>query len=753
MTPDGGPPREGGADALTCGAGYREMNGQCVDIDECAEHLAMCPPGSTCRNTPGSFACSCAAGSIWNGSACARAGVRTLEVGTTHACSIEGGGLSCWGGNVFGQLGDGTTVRAAMKTRIGTDSDWLQVAAAGIGLQGTTCATRTDKSLWCWGISALVRTTVAHTPTRIGTDTDWEQIDDGTLHGCGVKTNGTLWCWGDNEYGQLGVPGTGPLVTSPIQVGADADWVEVATGDAHTCARKASGALWCWGVNQAGEVGIGSTIRQNAPVQVGTDLDWQQIEAGAVNTCAVKTGGSLWCWGSDTVGQLGDGVRQVMVSTPLRIGTDTDWREVEVGGGYTCAIKQAGSLWCWGTILGTATSVTNAPARMGAASDWARVSVFSGGLAAGGTACAENHAGEVWCWGQNLQGTLAMGTFGSKSQPSRVGTEAWTSVAAFAFSSCGVKADGTLWCWGANETGIYGGTPGDYQNPFQVTTDTGFTEVTLGSSHQCARKGGAIYCWGSGYTGALGLGSGTMAIVTAPTRVGTDGDWTMLVAGAEHTCGLRAGQVYCWGRNNAGQVGDGTTVDRYVPTRVGTASDWTAVSAGQGSCGIEAGALYCWGGWAGSRSTPLAIGTGTDWTAISVGYARVCGVRAPGTLWCLGQYPLGDGSFTSSDMVPVRAGPDTDWAGVSTLDSVTCAWKTDGSLWCWGADFAVYDGGATFQAAPKRVGTASSWTAVSSGGIHVCGHQADGSLWCWGEGSYGRLGTGDAWREALVLTQ
>lgn len=128
----------------------------------------------------------------------------------------------------------------------------------------------------------------------MGTDTDWASFELGATQLCGVKTNDTLWC--------------GDIPDAPTQLGSDTDWIQVATNDSdHACARKSSGALYCWGANDVGQLGLGSTTQQNLPTQVGTDTDWDHVSVGESFTCAVKTDDTLWCWGSNDSGQLGIG--------------------------------------------------------------------------------------------------------------------------------------------------------------------------------------------------------------------------------------------------------------------------------------------------------------------------------------------------------------------------------------------------------------------------------------------------------------
>ncbi|ABK52733.1 BNR repeat domain protein [Acidothermus cellulolyticus 11B] len=229
--------------------------------------------------------------------------------GDDFSCAIRGDGtLWCWGGNGNGQLGTGDTTSRLQPVQIGT-ATWTTVTA---GLYHA-CGIQTDGSLWCWGANGSGQLGLGSnspssylTPTRVGTATTWTSVAAGYLSTCATKSDGTLWCWGDNTHGQLGIGNTLPQY-SPTQV-SGTSWVTVSAGQYTACAIRTNGTLWCWGENSNGEVGIGNTnTPQLTPQQVTTATNWNTVSLGYQHTCATRSDGTGWCWGNNTNGQLGQG--------------------------------------------------------------------------------------------------------------------------------------------------------------------------------------------------------------------------------------------------------------------------------------------------------------------------------------------------------------------------------------------------------------------------------------------------------------
>jgi hypothetical protein len=158
-------------------------------------------------------------------------------------------------------------------------------------------------------------------------------------------------------------------------------WGQVSAGEYHVASVKTDGTLWTWGRNNHGQLGqnIGITTNRSSPVQVGTLTNWALVSAGGASTAAVKTDGTLWAWGRNNYGQLGDST-VISRSSPVQIGVLTNWSQVSEGSVHTASLKSDGTLWMWGRNnqgqLGDNTgSNRSSPIQVGALTNWYEVSV------------------------------------------------------------------------------------------------------------------------------------------------------------------------------------------------------------------------------------------------------------------------------------------------------------------------------------------------------------------------------------------
>jgi len=235
-----------------------------------------------------------------------------VDLGFETACAVdELGGLYCWGRNAEGQAGQNDSVFAPLEPtsplEVPSSVAWQKVSTG----DGHVCALRVDGQLYCWGRNTSGELGVIgggqiRTPTQVGTDTDWSVVSTGQHQTCALKSNRTLHCWGDNTQSQLGMepPGT---VSTPTQVGTDADWTSISVDFLHTCGTRDPGWLYCWGRRQEGQLTIPyDPMPVATPMLVGTNSDWTDLAVGHFHTCA-RRAGAYYCTGENVDGRLGDG--------------------------------------------------------------------------------------------------------------------------------------------------------------------------------------------------------------------------------------------------------------------------------------------------------------------------------------------------------------------------------------------------------------------------------------------------------------
>jgi len=292
---------------------------------------------------------------------------------------------------------------------------WAQVASG----QSFTIATQSNGTLWAWGTSSsygeagLNTTANCSSPAQIGTASNWSKIACSYLATGAIQSNGSLWVWGQNRYGNLGNNSSqiSPGFSSPIQVGSLSLWTSITVGTQNMLAIQSNGTLWAWGSNGWGVIGnnTGSNVF-SSPVQVGTAL-WTQISCGYTSVVGIQSNGTLWGWGANSFGPVGTTLA-FAYSSPIQIGTSSTWVQVSVGSRNTMAIQSNGTLWSWGCNsfgqLGinnnSTTLIVSTPVQVGSLSNWSRVAVASG------YALAIQSDGTLWVWGNN---SYANGTYGN----------------------------------------------------------------------------------------------------------------------------------------------------------------------------------------------------------------------------------------------------------------------------------------------------------------------------------------------------
>jgi alpha-tubulin suppressor-like RCC1 family protein len=280
-------------------------------------------------------------------------GAAEIALGFNHTCALmTGGGVVCWGDNYYGQLGDGTTTDRLTPTSATGLGSGIAMIAAG---HGHTCAVTTGGAVMCGGwnfAGQLGDGTTADRSTLtpvIGLGSGVASVAPGGSHTCARTTGGGVMCWGGNDHGQLG-DGTVTFRTTPTAVsGLGSGAAAITAGESHTCALTVAGAVVCWGDNRWGVLGDGTTTDRPTPTAVaGLGSGMVAVTAGARHTCALKWDTSVVCWGLNDRGQLGDGTTTDRLTPTVVAGLSYGAVAVTAGEHHTCALTTAGAVFCWG---------------------------------------------------------------------------------------------------------------------------------------------------------------------------------------------------------------------------------------------------------------------------------------------------------------------------------------------------------------------------------------------------------------------
>jgi len=365
-----------------------------------------------------------------------------------------------------------------------------------------TCALTTNNWAFCWGWNgwgqlgngAYVGSTV---PVGVAGGRTFGQVSAGVTS-CALTPAGDAYCWGWNGWGGLGSgSATGPEVCAsttsspcssrPVAVIGGLQFANISGGSQPTCARTTNGIGYCWGLNSAFQLGVGTgtgpescygTPCSTRPAAIAGSLTFAAVSAGGVGACGVTIGGDAYCWGSNLYGQVGD-------------STTTDRSApVLVRGGHMFDALSAG-VW---------------------------------------DACGLTAVGAAYCWGENASGQLGIGTTtgpdACSGHPCSLvpllvsgGLQFRAITVGFAHV-CALTIGGAAYCWGANGVGELGtgGPPVGSTTPALIAGGLTFASLSAGSQHTCGvTVAGVVYCWGRNYEGQLGDGSTTSSNV--PVKV------------------------------------------------------------------------------------------------------------------------------------------------------------------------------------------------------------------------------------------
>jgi len=289
----------------------------------------------------------------------------SISAGLYHACALKADGSAwCWGAEAAGQLGNGRDpfdgIQASPVRVLGGHS------FVELDVESThSCGRTREGTLWCWGNNVhgeLGDGSTVHRSTPVQVSGTYSSVAVGEWHTCAIGTDGITYCWGDNFAGQLGNGQSGfrsgsiayrEVTPQPIS----AAFTKVEAGGVHTCALDAAGTAYCWGYNLYGELGRGyftnvsAPYSQPTPAAVGGSHQFSKVTLGRYHSCGLKADGSAYCWGKNEYGQLGIGTANPAspygVASPRPVpGT---WAALGAGYVHTCGITPTGAGKCWGS--------------------------------------------------------------------------------------------------------------------------------------------------------------------------------------------------------------------------------------------------------------------------------------------------------------------------------------------------------------------------------------------------------------------
>jgi len=361
------------------------------------------------------------------------------------------------------------------------------------------------------------------------------------------------------------------------------------------------GRLFTWGSNSEGSLGTNAPApsNQSSPIQIGTDSNWSDLSKGGDygnNLFGLKSDGTLWAWGENTRGQLGlnDQGNPTRRSSPTQI-SGTTWTRVASGMNCSAAVKTDGTLWMWG----------------------------------------RNDSGSSGVLGQN--------NLTNYSSPVQVGTETTWGIteARFGLGSrnmSNIKTDGTLWSWGYSDYGESGqNNRTKYSSPRQVGTDTSWASISVAyMSCTAIKTDGTLWGWGRGRYGELPKNTGNNIHYSSPTQIGTDTTWSFVSQGNAFGSALKTdGTLWTWGQNGDGYLGQNDVILRSSPIQI-PGTTWSTINtAGQYTMALKTdGTMWVWGKGGSGR---LGLNSQTDYSSPT---------QIPGT-WQI----MGSGSFYYSSAI------------------------------------------------------------------------------------------------------
>lgn len=439
----------------------------------------------------------------------------------------------CWGSNVNGQLGDGTTTNSYEPVKVLSTQKFK---ALGNGTSFGMCALNTSDKAYCWGSNSngqLGSSNVGKyitTPTAVPGARSYSQLVQSATTTCGIETPSQLiFCWGENNGDAVKTSSS-----SPVQVASANQFVKMSMDRTTACALDSTSRILCWSTNGLGQVGVTlasadsaadnftittAGFRQNSPtiVPAGQDkhedgsLVPEDLGTGWVDiaisneerddlksvVCALKTTGVAWCWGANKTGQLGNG-SMVDTDVPVQVAGGKIFSKLAVAPENVCGIqKTTNKMFCWGAneygqIGDGSTNVTPLPIAIDPETSYKTIQTATGNKK---WFCGITTTDAVKCWGRNSFGQMYTGGTSSVTTPKLIqNITPATEISLGDHFACMLDAAAVGSCWGRNSMGQAGA---GFRSPVPPAT-VEYTGVTRIAESEFTYPGFSGYVMGGG---------------------------------------------------------------------------------------------------------------------------------------------------------------------------------------------------------------------------------------------------------------
>ena len=777
----------------------------------------------------------CAVGSTGNPCGVGLANVTSASFGFRAGVAVAGGTVVAWGLNDVGQVGDGTNVNRSTPVAVST-------GGAGMPAAGAVQVSSRDSAagaligplpgtVWTWGdggsgqLGNNTSNVVSNVPVHVcavsgcggGSLTGVERLTQG---GSGttfytVQSDNTARSWGNDTYSEVGVGDVGQNATVPVEVCNTGQaspcsqyfttFSSIAGGSSHAVGLTTSGTVYTWGLNDAGQLGLGTSSSVGSPATLSGVSDVIAVAGGADFSVGLTGGGNVYTVGGNEAGQLGSNISTgTGSSTPVEVCATSGCNgsylgnitAIAAGNAFVLALSSTGNVYEWGADwdgqLGNGTTSppsSSLPVEVCAhnATYPCGASVLTGvtSIAANGEHALAVSGGNVWTWGRDQYGEAGNGVANTNyTTPQKVCAVGGSSgcgsflsgisqVSAGPYHDVAVSTAGNAFAWGANWNGQLGNnTWTNSSAPVEVCAAGGcgsFLSGALsiaagGSWSSVVTTTGTVFAWGAEQYGTLGNGStsGSSLIPVQVEGVGGSGMLSNITAlssgGEDHQLALTSSDtIVSWGSNSDGQLGNSSSIASDVPITVSHVTNASAVGSGDNES-LAVGVL----------SAPAM--TNNDLTAVkclssswcwAVGYWDPSGASPEqtlieqwnGSVWAIATSPNA-GSNVSNYLDDISC-PNTSWcvavgksaSGTGGLDqALAMSWTSSSGTW------TLMTPTNTVTSYEVLNGVSCVGTSLSTGGCEAVG-SSKASAACCTDPPASSLGMAQAWNGSSWATQ